>query len=258
MYTLEQLASHWYWVEIILADTVDGGHRAVMFHRFGGGILDRVYGEGTHFRIPFIQQVYDFDVRIRHNTIATHTGTKDMQMVNISMRVLSRLVPMIIVILSSENYSPKKQNSAVAVSAWGVVMTRHPLCWLLSLQTRPRKDERYLSRGRDGFWRPCLSLDRTRSSQGRRGTESHASFKNSLFSRLYRHNQCWLLQGQYNADHLLTMREKVSRDIRDQLESRAQEFNIKIEGQSCTLPTLLHCMLIVSTFCNCCSSIVLS
>ena len=61
-----------------------------MFDRFGGGILDRVYGEGTHFRLPMIQETIDFDVRTRANFTETDTGTKDMQMVNISMRVLSR------------------------------------------------------------------------------------------------------------------------------------------------------------------------
>ena len=73
-----------------LINLVDGGHRAVMFDRFGGGILDRVYGEGTHFRLPMIQETIDFDVRTRANFTETDTGTKDMQMVNISMRVLSR------------------------------------------------------------------------------------------------------------------------------------------------------------------------
>jgi len=143
---------------------VDGGHRAVMFDRFGGGVLDEVFGEGTHFRIPVVQEVIDFDVRTRPNSIATHTGTKDMQMVNISMRVLSRP-------------DPDKMNTI------------------------------YQEVGTDYDGRVFPSI----------GPEVLKA-----------------VVGQYNADHLLTMREKVSRDIRDQLESRAKEFNIFIEDVSIT------------------------
>lgn len=68
---------------------VDGGHRAVIWDRFSG-VQDTVYGEGTHFRIPVIQYPTIFDVRLRPRVISSRTGTKDMQMVNISLRVLSR------------------------------------------------------------------------------------------------------------------------------------------------------------------------
>lgn len=143
---------------------VDGGHRAVMFDRFGGGIIDHVYGEGTHFRIPGLQRVYDVDVRTRHSNISTNTGTKDMQMVNISMRVLSRP-------------DPDRVN----------VILREV--------------------GLDFDYRVFPSL----------GPEVLKA-----------------VVGQYNADQLLTMREKVSRDIRDQLESRAREFDIWIDDVSIT------------------------
>lgn len=33
---------------------VDGGERAVVFDRFRG-VMDKVYGEGMHFIIPFVQ-----------------------------------------------------------------------------------------------------------------------------------------------------------------------------------------------------------
>jgi len=41
---------------------VDGGHRAVIWNRFSGGIQDDVVGEGTHFRIPFVSYPTMFDV----------------------------------------------------------------------------------------------------------------------------------------------------------------------------------------------------
>eukprot|EP00603_Paraphysomonas_imperforata_P002135 CAMPEP_0114421582 /NCGR_PEP_ID=MMETSP0103-20121206/5152_1 /TAXON_ID=37642 ORGANISM="Paraphysomonas imperforata, Strain PA2" /NCGR_SAMPLE_ID=MMETSP0103 /ASSEMBLY_ACC=CAM_ASM_000201 /LENGTH=283 /DNA_ID=CAMNT_0001590107 /DNA_START=42 /DNA_END=893 /DNA_ORIENTATION=+ len=69
---------------------VDGGRRAVIFDKLNGGIQQLVIGEGTHFRIPFIQDPIILDVRSRPRTIHSSTGTKDLQMVNISLRVLSR------------------------------------------------------------------------------------------------------------------------------------------------------------------------
>jgi prohibitin 1 len=61
-----------------------------MFNKLMGGISDDVVGEGTHFRIPFVQEPVIIDVRDRPRTIHSATGTKDLQTVNISLRVLSR------------------------------------------------------------------------------------------------------------------------------------------------------------------------
>jgi prohibitin 1 len=68
---------------------VDGGERAVIFDRFRG-VLDEPVGEGTHFKIPFIQYPNIMDVRDRPRVVSSVTGTKDLQTVNISLRVLSR------------------------------------------------------------------------------------------------------------------------------------------------------------------------
>lgn len=142
---------------------VDGGERVVMFDRFRG-VLPDVYGEGTHFRIPFIQYPHSFDVRTRHSNISTHTGTKDLQMINISLRVLSRPNP-------------------------------------------EKVDEIYRTIGKDFDFRVLPSI----------GPEVLKA-----------------VVAQYNADQLLTMREKVSRDIRDQLEARADEFHIWLDDVSIT------------------------
>jgi len=71
---------------------VDGGERAVMFDTLRGGILPDVIGEGTHFQIPVIQRPVIMDVRTRPREIPSITGTKDLQMVNIKLRVLWRPV----------------------------------------------------------------------------------------------------------------------------------------------------------------------
>lgn len=71
---------------------VDGGQRAVMFDTLRGGILPNVINEGTHFMIPIIQKPVILDVRTRPREIPSVTGTKDLQMVNIKLRVLWRPV----------------------------------------------------------------------------------------------------------------------------------------------------------------------
>merc|ERR1711978_37657 len=69
--------------------TIDGGHRAIMFNRIGG-IQDYALTEGLHFRIPWFQYPIIYDIRARPRKITSPTGSKDLQMVNISLRVLSR------------------------------------------------------------------------------------------------------------------------------------------------------------------------
>lgn len=68
---------------------VDGGERAVMFDRFRG-VLDDVYDEGTWLMVPWLQNPQIMDIRTRPRVISSVTGTGDLQMVNLSLRVLSR------------------------------------------------------------------------------------------------------------------------------------------------------------------------
>lgn len=68
---------------------VDGGHRAIKYSRIHG-LKPDVYPEGTHLAIPWIEKPIMFDVRAKPRNIASLTGTKDLQMVNITCRVLSR------------------------------------------------------------------------------------------------------------------------------------------------------------------------
>lgn len=68
---------------------VEGGHRAVIFDRVSG-VNDIVVGEGTHFMIPWIQKPYIFDIRARPKNVPSITGSKDLQNVNITLRILFR------------------------------------------------------------------------------------------------------------------------------------------------------------------------
>ena len=54
---------------------VDGGERAIMFDRFSG-VLDTPIGEGTHFRLPWVQTPNVMDSRTRPRSISSVTGTQ--------------------------------------------------------------------------------------------------------------------------------------------------------------------------------------
>ena len=49
-----------------------------------------MYAEGTHFMMPWLERPIIYDVRTKPRTMVSLTGSKDLQMVNISLRTLSR------------------------------------------------------------------------------------------------------------------------------------------------------------------------
>ena len=68
---------------------VKGGTRAVIFDRLSG-VKEQVVNEGTHFLIPWLQKSILYDVRTKPRIISTTTGSKDLQMVSLTLRVLHR------------------------------------------------------------------------------------------------------------------------------------------------------------------------
>ncbi|XP_024008620.1 LOW QUALITY PROTEIN: prohibitin-6, mitochondrial [Eutrema salsugineum] len=69
---------------------VEGGHRAIVFNRLVG-IKDKVYPEGTHLlMIPWIERLIIYDVRARPYLVDSTSGSRDLQMVKIGLRVLTR------------------------------------------------------------------------------------------------------------------------------------------------------------------------
>merc|ERR1712070_738207 len=72
--------------------TVPGGHRAVVFHRVVG-MKDAIYGEGLNFNIPWFERPVVYDIRTRPVNLQTLTGSKDLQMVTIAVRVLHKPDP---------------------------------------------------------------------------------------------------------------------------------------------------------------------
>jgi len=142
---------------------VDGGERAVMYDRING-VLDNPIGEGTHFRVPWFQTPNVMDIRTRPRSISSVTGTKDLQMVNITLRVLSK---------------PDEASLPHIFRSLG-------LDW----------DERVLP-----------------------------SIGNEVLKAVV---------AQYQAENLITQRDKVSAAVRSELMRRASEFNIMIDDVAIT------------------------
>jgi len=69
--------------------TVDAGHMAVKYSRMSG-VGDATFMEGLHFMIPWVERPIIFDTRARPHTMTSLTGSRDLQMVNINVRVLSK------------------------------------------------------------------------------------------------------------------------------------------------------------------------
>ncbi|KAK9152877.1 hypothetical protein Sjap_000357 [Stephania japonica] len=68
---------------------VEGGHRAIVFNRLVG-VKDKVYPEGTHLMIPWFDRPIIYDVRARPHLVESTSGSRDLQMVRIGLRVLTR------------------------------------------------------------------------------------------------------------------------------------------------------------------------
>ena len=142
---------------------VEGGHRAIKFSRISG-VKDEVYAEGTHFFLPWFETPIIYDVRAKPRNVASLTGTKDLQMVNITVRVLSK---------------PRIDSLSKIYKTLG-----------------SDYDERVLP-----------------------------SIVNEVLKSVV---------AQFNISQLITQREKVSQQVRDNLVKRASVFNIILEDVSIT------------------------
>ncbi|ROV97649.1 hypothetical protein VSDG_04649 [Cytospora chrysosperma] len=81
------LAGGWFFSNALF--NVDGGHRAIKYRRISG-VSKEIYAEGTHLMIPWFETPVTYDIRAKPRNVSSLTGTKDLQMVNITCRVLSR------------------------------------------------------------------------------------------------------------------------------------------------------------------------
>jgi len=68
---------------------VEGGHKGIVFNRLVG-IKPDIYHEGTHLCIPWIERPIIYETRAVPNVVQSTSGSQDLQMVNISLRVLTK------------------------------------------------------------------------------------------------------------------------------------------------------------------------
>jgi len=80
---------------------VEGGHRAVIFNKLVG-TRDNIYTEGTNLKIPFLEDSVIYDTRAKPHNIRSPTGSRDLQMVDITLRILSRPIATELVELHKE------------------------------------------------------------------------------------------------------------------------------------------------------------
>ena len=142
---------------------VEGGQRAILFNRFSG-VRDVILAEGMHFLIPGIEWPVIYDVRTKPRNISSNTGSRDLQMVNMTIRVL---------------YRPHIPSLPRIYSTLGLDF-----------------DERVL---------PSIANEVAKS-----------------------------VVAQYEASHLITRREAVSRQIAQRLIARAKDFHIMLDDVSVT------------------------
>lgn len=71
---------------------IGAGERGVVFNNFSG-LENRILDEGTHFRIPFVENVIAMPVRTQANNFEENAGTSDSQIVDVKLTLNWHLDP---------------------------------------------------------------------------------------------------------------------------------------------------------------------
>jgi len=69
--------------------TIEGGHKAIVFNAFTG-LGSTVYMPGLNFKLPFMEWPIIYDSRTKPSEITSASGSRDLQMVELTLRVLYR------------------------------------------------------------------------------------------------------------------------------------------------------------------------
>ncbi|BBM98047.1 prohibitin 2 [Marchantia polymorpha subsp. ruderalis] len=132
---------------------VEGGHRAIVFNRLVG-IKEEVYPEGTHFMIPWFERPVIYDVRARPNIVESTSGSRDLQMVRITLRVLTRPLPDMLPTIYrtlGENYADRVLPSIVQETLKAVVAQYNASQLITQREVVSREIRRILHERAAGF-----------------------------------------------------------------------------------------------------------
>jgi len=66
---------------------VEPGYRAFKFSKLSG-VREGIVREGWHFKIPMIERAIQYDIRARPRVMKCNTGTADLQMVHVALRLM--------------------------------------------------------------------------------------------------------------------------------------------------------------------------
>lgn len=66
---------------------VEPGYRAFKFSKLTG-VKENVVREGWHIKMPFIEHAIRYDIRARPRVMKCNTGTADLQMVHVALRLM--------------------------------------------------------------------------------------------------------------------------------------------------------------------------
>jgi prohibitin 2 len=72
---------------------VQPGHKGVLYNRIGGLSDTAKLTEGMNFIVPWFQRPIIYNIRVKSQVVNTSSGSKDLQMVQISLRVVYKPDP---------------------------------------------------------------------------------------------------------------------------------------------------------------------
>jgi regulator of protease activity HflC (stomatin/prohibitin superfamily) len=62
-------------------ETVNAGERGVVFNSLAGGVQDRVLHEGLQFKMPFVEDIIQMDIKVQKSETDATAASKDLQIV---------------------------------------------------------------------------------------------------------------------------------------------------------------------------------
>jgi len=229
--------------------TVTNGQRAIIFNRFGAdrgstafpekGVNRRmVYEEGTHIAIPWFQRPIIYNIKTRPFTVTSRTGSMDLQMVDITIRVLTKpkltVDPIAIKIQETEftknieeaEYEKEQLQRQVSKPGLGVEQTQDLQGKLVDAETELARRLKVKELEKYDPLMPLLP--RVYDELGT-DKEMENRVLPSIVPEILKE-----VVARHNATALINNRNQVSVEVSDKLKYVAAKFHLEVEDVSLT------------------------